>query len=226
MKLRYAVFYREFQNKKFPFGLDIDQFDHLADHLVIVDKRINKIVGTYRLISSAYSNTFYSQSEFENTEFIRSPGLKLELSRACIQKNYRTGAVMNLLWRGIAQYLQDTGSMYLFGCASIRTMDMHETACVYRHLQELGAISNEYNVHPVGEYVMDGFPEYVETLPYNDQVKEIAKGLIPPLFQSYLRMGAHGYGLPALDRDFRCVDFFTVLRVENLKGLYEKKYMS
>ena len=73
---------------------------------------------------------------------------------------------------------------------------------------------------------MPHFAEYADKLPYTDEVKATAKGLLPPLFLSYLRMGANAYGYPALDRDFRCVDFFICLRVENLRGLYERKYLS
>lgn len=226
LKLRYSVFHREYRNKKFPFGIDIDQFDHLADHLVIVDKKKDKIVGTYRLISSTFSNTFYSQTEFHLDNFLREPGLKMELSRACIQKKYRTGVVMNLLWRGIAQLLVETGAKYLFGCTSIRTMELHETACVIKYLGEKNGLSSEYDISPLASYEMPGLKEYADKLEMSEKVKETAKGFIPALFQSYLRMGASAYGLPALDKDFRCVDFFTVLQVSKMAGLYERKYMS
>lgn len=193
---------------------------------MIVDKREERIVGTYRLISSDYSHQFYSQSEFDLNRFVRIPGTKLELSRACIQKSHRTGIVMNLLWRGIAQYLQESGAKYLFGCASVRTLSLHETACVYRHLSAIDGLSDDFTIRPIGEYPLAGFEAYVSGLNYDDKVKEIAKNLLPPLFQSYLRMGAKAYGQPAIDRDFRCVDFLTVLQVEKMQALYERKYMA
>src|SRR4051794_36412885 len=49
MRLRYEVFHREHLNKRFRFGLDTEEFDHLADHLVIIDRSAQKIVGCYRL---------------------------------------------------------------------------------------------------------------------------------------------------------------------------------
>src|SRR4051812_8925939 len=62
LRLRYAVFQREFRKKKFPFGFDIDSFDSDCDHLVIKDREENdRIVGTYRIITSANSPSFYSE---------------------------------------------------------------------------------------------------------------------------------------------------------------------
>jgi putative hemolysin len=48
--------------------------------------------------------------------------------------------------------------------------------------------------------------------------------MIPALLQSYLKAGAKVAASPALDRDFKCVDFFTVLDMESLTQLYERRY--
>ncbi|MFM8314939.1 MAG: hypothetical protein ACKOA8_11700, partial [Deltaproteobacteria bacterium] len=48
--------------------------------------------------------------------------------------------------------------------------------------------------------------------------------MIPALLQSYLKAGAKVSPTPALDRDFKCVDFFTVLDMESLTQLYERRY--
>lgn len=52
-KLRHAVFYQEFQGKK-KTGLDFDRFDRHFDHLIIIHKDSNEIIGTYRLNCSEY----------------------------------------------------------------------------------------------------------------------------------------------------------------------------
>jgi len=226
LKLRYDIFHREFLNKKFPFGLDIDPFDRLADHLIIIDRRQTKIVGTYRLISSRYSQSFYSQTEFHLDKLMTSPGTKLELSRACIQRDFRTGPVMNLLWRGLSQYLQALEAKYLFGCASIKTMDLGDVTRIYRYLVSQGQVSDEFGIAPTPDFVMPGFAQTLAALDAKNEPidKEWGKKSIPPLFNSYLKMGAKVCSAPALDRDFRCVDYFTVLRVAELTRLYERKY--
>lgn len=223
LRLRHEVFHREFMNKKLPLGMDMDRFDPVGDHLVIVDKESGKIVGTYRLISSAYSQTFYSQSEFALDSFLAIPGTKLELSRACIHRDYRDGMVIALLWRGLVQYIQQVKASYLFGLASIRSMDGAEVGSIYRYLQSKSFMSGEFGIEPVGSYRMPGFYDAVAKLPA-DLPEDKGKALIPPLLNSYLRAGAKVYGAPALDVSFQCVDFLTILRMEELSKLFERKY--
>jgi putative hemolysin len=225
LRLRHEVFHREFLNKRLPLGMDMDRFDPVGDHLVIVDKESGKIVGTYRLISSAYSNVFYSQSEFDLDAFLKLPGIKLELSRACIHRDYRDGIVIALLWRGLVQYIQQVKAAYLFGCASIRSMDGVEVGSIYRYLSSKSFLSAEFRIEPVGSYRMPGFYDTLGRIPEgNAEIAERGKALIPPLLNSYLKAGAKVCGAPALDVSFQCVDFLTVLRMEDLTRLFERKY--
>ncbi len=220
MRLRYEVFHREYMNRKFPYGLDSDSFDMVADHLVIIDSANDRIVGTYRLIGSNYSNDFYSATEFNIDSFLRLPGNKLELSRACIHRDFRKGVVMNLLWRGLVEYIQKIDAHFLFGCSSIKTMDPYDARLVGDYLSEKNQVAQEFSAHPLPSYRMDieaGTPGYS----YN---REAAKALIPPLLNSYLRAGAKVITAPALDRDFRCIDFFTVLNLKDLTQIFERKY--
>ena len=47
---------------------------------------------------------------------------------------------------------------------------------------------------------------------------------IPPLLLSYLRAGSKVYGKPALDKDFGCIDFMTILNLKDLTRFYKKRY--
>lgn len=120
LRLRYQVFHREMIGKTKPTGLDVDRFDFHCDHLIITDTRSNEIIGTYRLNCSKFSDDFYSEQEFHIGALLDHPGIKLELGRSCIHKDYRNGAVISLLWRGIAEYMVLSESNLLFGCASIK----------------------------------------------------------------------------------------------------------
>ena len=68
LQLRHKVFFEELLHKSLKNGLDEDQFDDICDHLAVINKETNEIVGTYRLISSNFSNKFYSENEFDLTE--------------------------------------------------------------------------------------------------------------------------------------------------------------
>lgn len=215
LKLRHEIFYRELQNKETENQLDIDDLDNVCDHLIIIDKKTSQIVGTYRLISSAFSERFYSEGEFEIGEIIKLPGNKLELGRACIHKEYRTGAIINLLWKGIAEYIKKTNTKYLFGCASVQTVDPMVAGRLMSYLRSKELSTSEYNVRPTEKYRSE-IVEY--------PVDESMEKELPPLIQSYILAGAKFYGKPALDADFECYDFFMMLKIDEMSRLFRRRY--
>ena len=220
MTLRYEVFHREYMNKRLPFGIDRDRFDTHADHLAIVDNRINKIVGTYRLISGERTSDFYSKTEFEISELLSRPGGKVELSRACIHKDYRNGAVITLLWRGIIDYLTTSGSRWLFGMGSVKTVDPEELTAVYNSLVADGAVDLSFNVRALDDFKIDNFYERAKFVEHTDASRQ----MVPALLRSYIRAGAVIAGDPAIDLGFNCGDLFVILDVSKMSSTYNRKY--
>jgi putative hemolysin len=221
-KLRYRVFHLEYIGRKTPFGLDRDRFDRAGDLLAIIDKNTNKIVGTYRLISSLHSEDFYSATEFSIDQLIALPGVKLELSRACIHKAYRHGVVISLLWKGIGQYMSSIGADYLFGCSSFQTTDFEKMTRVYQGLSKRGMIVDSYGVSPIGDFMVDR--RFVPQEGIEGSVSGLDDEVLPPLLKTYLKVGAKVCGEPALDRKFRCFDLFTVLKASDLAEDYNRKF--
>lgn len=220
MTLRYEVFHREYMHKKLPYGIDRDRYDAYADHLAIVDNRINKIVGTYRLISDARSADFYSKTEFNIDDLLARDSGKVELSRACIHRDYRNGAVITLLWRGIMEYLTASGSRWLFGMGSVKTVNPDELASVYKCLLNDGSVDYSYSIK-----ALDGFaiPDFADRLK-RAEITESAREQIPTLLKSYIRAGAVISGDPAIDLDFNCGDLFVVMDISKLSSTYNRKY--
>ncbi len=58
LRLRHEVFIFEILGKKKLFGIDIDRYDMLCDHLLVIDKKTEQVVGTYRFNSDRYSDRF------------------------------------------------------------------------------------------------------------------------------------------------------------------------
>ena len=124
--LRYRIFYGE--HKAVPSaavareGRDFDAFDDKADHLLALDttqrNARDAVLGTYRLIrrDAVGAGGFYSSGEFDLSRLETWPGEVLELGRSCVDPGHRSGRVINLLWRGIAAYINRTGAELLFGC--------------------------------------------------------------------------------------------------------------
>ena len=136
LMLRHDVFLTELLKRKKKSGVDKDRFDKTCDHLIIIDKRINRIIGTYRLQSSLHTKKWYTATEFHMRQIKKLPGNKLELGRACVHPEYRNGVTISLLWEGINAYIAASESSYLFGCSSIKTMDKEEIKQIYYYLKQ------------------------------------------------------------------------------------------
>ena len=219
-ELRHQIFLEDVGAAKIEDdGYDLDEFDSICDHLIIRSKEDNRIVGTYRVISSLYSDSFYSQTEFNLDEFLDTPGHKLELGRACIHHGHRNGAVIDLLWRGIAEYIKLTGSKYLFGCSSIKIQEACEAKSILNYFNEDGNATDLFKIRPIGKFNMNLEKVEAAKLEPSD-----VKTLVPPLLRSYFSAGSKVYGHPALDREFKCVDFLTILNCEELTSGYKRRY--
>ncbi len=219
-ELRYKIFLEETgAATEDSDGFDLDEFDSLCDHIIIRCKESNKIVGTYRVISSQYSDKFYSQNEFDLDKFLNTPGHKLELGRACIHHAHRNGAVIDLLWRGIGEYVMLTGSRYLFGCSSLKIIDPAEAKTITNYLKDAGHFDDGHSIAPIGKFNMNLSDVYRASMEDN-----VIKGLIPPLLRSYFTAGSKAFGEPALDKEFKCIDFLTILDMENITSGYKRRY--
>ena len=87
-----------------------DEYDELADHLVAVNVKTNEIVGTYRLIHKDLLPAewkFPTEKEFDIST-LKNENI-MEISRAVVKKEYRTGSTVILLWRGLMNYAISRG---------------------------------------------------------------------------------------------------------------------
>ena len=218
-RLRYKVFIETMglsalQNAE---GLDQDEFDEYCDHLIVRDTNTLKIVGTYRVLGPHAARgigRFYSESEFDLSRFEHIRGEIAEAGRACIHPDYRSGAVIMLLWAGLAAFMRREHCNYLVGCASISLADggMNANAiCAGLKPEDLAPV--DYRVTPLLPFPIHA----VTDSPF--------KATIPPLLKGYLRAGAWVCGDPAWDPDFHCADLFLLLPLENLDGRYSRHYL-
>lgn len=104
-KLRYRVFKQE-QGRlaNCNDGIDRDRFDRHCRHLIVTEKERGRIVGTYRVLSgagAAAAGGFYSEEEFEVHGLRQLRGEVCEVGRSCVDPEFRSGAVVALLWSGL-----------------------------------------------------------------------------------------------------------------------------
>jgi putative hemolysin len=103
-------------------GLDVDEFDAHCDHLVVREDRTGEIVGTYRMLppdGARHAGGLYGETEFAIPGLTRLREALVETGRSCVHPDHRTGAVVSLVWAGIARYMLLTGYRWLVGCASV-----------------------------------------------------------------------------------------------------------
>lgn len=223
LALRRTVFHFEFAGKWISLRSDKDEFDQLADHLAIFDEKTGRLAGCYRMIPSFASHKFYSAGEFGIDQILSLPGTKVELSRACIHKNYRNGIVIALLWKGIAEYAKAAKADYLFGLSSINTTSTAEIAQITRYFEANDLISRGVDAEPTDAYRIAGFAEHLakaRTLEGVDVVQ-----MVPSLFKTYIKAGAKVCSQPVIDRDFRCADWLTVLDMRQLSPAFGRRFM-
>lgn len=224
-RLRFEVFNIEMNeglSESWETGLDQDRYDEHADHLIVIDKNIGKVVGTYRMLKKAVANLnggFYSEGEFDLTNLKNLPVEILEMGRSCVHKDYRSNNVINLLWTGIAKYLERIQAKYMFGCASLHTHDVDEVSKIFSYLKSKYYSDEKYRVYPLQQCAVPGLRD---DIPIND-TREIMKK-VPPLLKGYFRLGAFVCGEPALDTEFGTTDFFILLPTENITKRYQNHY--
>ena len=216
--LRFLVFNLELNEgleAAYATGQDTDEFDSVCDHLIVEHAPTGKIVGTYRLQTGAMASAnagFYSEREFDFSPYKRMGNSVIELGRACVHRDHRSSDVLYLLWRGIAQYAIDHGGRYLIGCSSLTSQDPAHGTAVYEAMRQ-------HLVNPQ----MRTTPQPAFAMPLISP--ESASDKIPRLLRAYLAVGAKICGPPAIDREFKTIDFLTILDLETLHPRVHARFL-
>lgn len=229
LRLRHDVFMTELLGRSSDGMLDKDSFDDICDHLVIIEKASNRFVGTYRFISSAFSQAFYTQTEFDLGNLSTTVGTKLEMGRACIHPDFRNGFTFIALWKGLAGYIAQHPVSHLFGCSSVMNTEPAVVAAIIDYLDRHQHYGVDYTCSPLPHYELAGLDEAINAIMAQSPEQRAASDahiepLIPPLLWAYIEAGAKVVGRPAHDPDFACMDFLTILDTENLRDDLVRKY--
>ncbi len=225
LALRHAVFYEELLHKRHPLGLDFDRFDLQCDHLMLVEKESGRCIGTYRFNCSLFTRDFYTATEFDIREILQLPGVKVELGRACVHADHRNGGAILMLWRGISTYAGHVGACWLFGCSSIKTMDMDDLVALHGYFSSYHAGTGVVRARPHRNFRIRQFSDYYRFISSIGGIDtERATALVPPLLKAYLKAGAVVLGEPILDHHFKCADFLTLLDMERLNQQVGEKF--
>lgn len=216
-RLRWRVFADELGARlpsRLP-GVDQDMFDAYCEHLTVTDGETGEVVGTYRILAPDAARRiggYEAENKFDLTRLRLLRARMVEVGRSCIHPDHRNGAVIALLWAGLARYMLSSGHAYLSGCASMSMCDGgHGAASVFERLRLRHLAPVEHRVHPRHCLPLD---ELDTTRPVD----------APPLVRGYLRAGAWICGEPAWDPDFNTVEFFMFLPLARLNPRHARHF--
>ncbi|WP_372054905.1 GNAT family N-acetyltransferase [Tistrella mobilis] len=229
-RLRYHVFYEERHAQPSPemaaVKRDLDGFDAICDHLLVIDEAHSSgaptVVGTYRLLRRSVAlahGRFYTADEFNISPLMTVEGELLELGRSCVAAEYRNRSTMQLLWRGIAIYLEHYDIQLMFGCASLDGTDIDALKTQLAYL---------YHYHLAPEALRPvAVPErYVsmDLVAKGDLHATRALAELPPLVKGYLRLGGFVGDGAVVDKQFNTTDVCMIVKSDLITGRYRDRY--
>jgi len=219
LRLRFEVFNLELGEglvSAFETGHDRDDFDEICDHLIVEHLPSDRVVGTYRLQTGprAKENAgYYSEREFNFDPYEGLRDEVVEVGRACIHRNHRSTEVLHLLWQGIARYVEYHSARYVLGCSSLTSQDPAEGSAIFESLHDY-MVREELRTRPQPAF----------TMPTTSLCGGDCK--VPKLLRTYLAIGANICGPPAIDREFKTIDFLTLLDLRELHPRIRARFLA
>lgn len=231
-RLRYRVFYEEMgavpTAPTRAARSDADGFDAVAEHLVVIDldrpaAEQPCVVGCYRLLRADAARArgvgLYTAQEFDLSGITAPIGGLMELGRSCVDPDHRTGAVVQLLWRGIADYIDGHRVGLMLGCASLPGTDPDAVAPLLAYL-------HHHHLAPPGlrpRALADRFVR-ADRIAAGALDARLASRALPPLLKAYLRMGGMVGEGAVIDHAFNTIDVCLVLPTERVVANYRRHY--
>ncbi len=225
-RLRYQVFAEEMGASLSPPpgtapGLDVDAFDAHCEHLLVrtceTADAPAQVVGTYRVLTPDAARRMgglYSDTEFDLSPLNPLRPQMAELGRSCTAPQWRSGAVILMLWSSLAEFMHRNHLDLMVGCASVPMGDGgHAAASLWEQLRHSHLAAPEQQVSPRLALPVDELR--------GDLVVEP-----PPLIKGYLKCGAKLLGAPAWDPDFGCADLPMMLRLSDLPDSYRRRFLA
>ena len=229
--LRYRVFYEEMSAEPTPEAArcrrEVDAYDHQAEHILIREREHGTLIACYRLMRRTRlpaGARFYSESEFDLSNLLAHPlaANSLELSRACVAKNFRTLRVPTLLLRAIGYYMKHYEIRLLFGCGSLPGTDVAALAI---------PLSWVWHYHlapePLRAKALEHLYEPMNRINKDDLTPNTALHIMPPLIKGYLRMGCFVGDGAVVDHRFKTTDILLVLPINDdlIDHRYYRRYV-
>ena len=196
-ELRYRVLFKESNapgnEEMHALGREVDEWDPIAFHVIVKEKKTQTVVGTMRLVSVdrlAEGQCFYTEKAFDISGLREKYGSLLELSRACVSPGRRGGLILLLIWKFTMQFINENKYELMLGCASFHSTEYEKHAPILRFLYENNLAPADLMPTPVVDNYID-----VADINYDkDNIEHIGasgkRAHIPTMLRGYLKIGA------------------------------------
>jgi putative hemolysin len=229
-RLRYRIFCEEMgaqanlavQTQK----RDFDQFDDVCNHLLVLDNKRTgdaRVVGTYRLLTRTNMlelGSFYTETEYNISRLRNYNGEIMELGRSCVEQQYRTRPIIQLLWQGIGSFIAAKDVKLMFGCASFHGVNVREHMHALSYLYHYFLAPEE--IRPVA---LPAHYVNMNLMPKEEVVPRAALQTLPTLIKGYIRLNGFVGDGAVLDYAYNTCDVSIVVETENVKQRYSDKYI-
>lgn len=232
-RLRYRIFFDEMGGKAHNPEVieqqrDFDAYDEVCDHLLVLDhdrpEGGQQVVGTYRLLRRAAMEKigrFYTENEFDITAIKQYPAEVMELGRSCVDVEYRNRAVMQLLWRGIGEYVERHNVELMFGCASFNGTDIEQYKLALSYLYHNHLAPKELRPVTLPEYFNS-----IDLIPAHEIDAKKALTTLPALIKGYLRLNGFIGDGAFIDPECNSIDVSIVVKTDRVADKYARRYQN
>jgi putative hemolysin len=203
-KLRYEVFNLELGEgpaSAFRSGREYDEFDSDSEHVIIVDRILQRVIGTFRLRTYEIAKTiegFYSSRQFDLSTLPQEIlAHAIEVNRPCIARTHRNTEAQILLLKGLGVSLLQKNKRYLFGSLSLSTRDPMQAGRIFDQL------NFERYLHPQVRLMPKPGSKCFWYKASDTNGNAIA---ISSWIRTCLQFGAQLCGPPAINRQFRTIE--------------------
>ena len=206
-------------------GLDADRFDPHCHHLLVwavdpLGQQARRLVGTYRVLPPEAARRLgglYAEQEFDLAPLDALRPRMIELGRACVHADFRSGGVILALWGALGRYMVRRQLDTMTGCASIGLADGGQfAAAVWHGVQAHHLADPRWRVTPRTPLALRALDPAAPPLPLR---------AMPPLIKGYLRGGACVLGPPAYDPVFHTADLPIMMRLADLTPRYRAQFL-
>ena len=207
-RLRFEVFNQELNAGKtssVSLQKDQDEYDQFSHHMMIKDRNTGEIVSTIRVqeYKSASENIgFYTSEIFDTSELPAAIMQKsVEMGRFCTKQEHRSIKTFYLIKAGLDRYLEATKNNHFIGCFSLITQNSDEAYSFLDKLKQEGYIHSDFSAKAMPQYECPPRISWCNTSPPSETSK---------LLKFYYALGTRIASPPALDTEFKTIDFLIV----------------